>query len=185
MSNLSPIPLEALQEQAREAVARNLSAARSALGISQDQLAETAGVSRATINQLESADGDPRLTTLAAVAAALGVSPMFLLLGHDEIRAIAHASGSLELRNVQAHMPAESLEVMRRLLGSGIPRNRAKAVAMGTSAAQAAGFAASGAIAAAAIGTVLLPGIGTAVGVALSTWFAVKAAKAVADREDK
>jgi transcriptional regulator with XRE-family HTH domain len=137
--------------------------------MSQDQLSEVAGVSRATIIQIEAAEGDPRLSTLAGVAVALGVSPVFLLLGQDELDAIANAPGSSEAERVRENLSSDQLETMCRLLRSGIAKNRAKAVAMGTSAAAGAGLAA-GALAGAAIGTALLPGIGTAIGAALSAW---------------
>lgn len=156
-------------ESAQAIVARNLAAARSALNISQDKLAEDAGVSRATIIQLEAAEGDPRLSTVAAIAAALGVSPVFLLLGREELEAISKVANSPDADRVLQQLPDDTLKTMHRLLDSGIPKNRTKAVAMGTSAAAAAGLTA-GALAGAAIGTVLMPGIGTAIGVALATW---------------
>lgn len=129
-------------DDVRDMLARNLSAARSALGISQDQLATAGGVSRATINQLEGAEGDPRLSTLVALAAALGVSPVFLLLGRDDLDAIAKAPGSKEAKEVQAHLTPEELDTMRRLLRSGVAKNRTKAVAMGATAATTAGVTA-------------------------------------------
>lgn len=156
-------------EAARETLARNLSAARGILGVSQDILANSAGVSRATIIQLEAAEGDPRLSTLAGIAAALGVSPVVLLLGRDELDAIVNAPSSTEAKRVRDNISPDELETMRRLLHSGIAKNRMKAVAMGASAAMAAGFAA-GSLTGAAIGTAILPGIGTAIGAALSAW---------------
>lgn len=172
-------------EDVRDTLARNLSAARSALGASQDQLAAAAGVSRATINQLEGAEGDPRLSTLVGLSAALGISPVFLLLGRDELDAIAKAAGSKEAKEVQAHLTPEELETMRRLLQSGVAKNRAKAIAMGSTAAATAGVAA-GALAAAAIGTALLPGIGTAIGAALATsWLARKKAEEAKKDDDE
>jgi len=164
-------------EDVQDTLARNLSAARSALGLSQDQLATAAGVSRATVNQLEggsTAKGDPRLSTVVQLAAALGISPVFLLLGRDELDAITEAPKSKEVRDVRSHLTAEELDTMRRLLRSGVAKNRAKAVEMGATAAATAGMTA-GAIAAAAIGTALLPGIGTAIGAVIgSTWLAKK-----------
>ncbi len=62
---------------------------------------------------------------------------------------------------------------MRRLLGSGVAKNRTKAVKMGANAAATAGLG-SGALAAAAIGTILAPGLGTAVGAAVAaSWAAL------------
>ncbi|WP_188111315.1 helix-turn-helix domain-containing protein [Nocardioides antri] len=164
---------------AKDAVARNLTAARGALGWSQEQLADQAGVSRATVNQLEggaSANGDPRLSTIASLAAALGISPMFLLLDREELHAIAEAPKSQEARDINSFLDAGQLKTMDRLLGSGIAKNRAEAVAMGTAAATLAGISA-GPLAAAAIGTVIVPGIGTAVAAAIATaWLSRKKA---------
>lgn len=171
-------------EDVRDTLARNLSAARSALGMSQEQLAAAGGVSRATINQLEGAEGDPRLSTLVGLAAALGVSPVFLLLGRDELDAIAKAPGSKEAEEVQAHLTAGELDTMRRLLRSGVAKNRAKAVAMGATAATTTAGASTGALAAAAIGTALLPGVGTAIGAAFAAvWLARKMDKETKDGE--
>ena len=61
----------------------------------------------------------------------------------------------------------DDIEIMRRLLHSGISRNRNKAIKMGTDAASAKGGVAASTLAGAAIGSILLPGIGTAVGAAL------------------
>ncbi|QRK08550.1 helix-turn-helix transcriptional regulator [Archangium violaceum] len=178
------VPLALPLEEVRDTLARNLSAARSALGLSQDQLAAAGGVSRATINQLEGAEGDPRLSTLVGLAAALGVSPVFLLLGRDELDAIAKVPGSKEAKEVQAHLTPEELDTMRRLLRSGVAKNRTKAVAMGSTAVATAGVTA-GALAAAAIGTALLPGIGTAIGAAFAaSWLARKKAEEEKDDDE-
>lgn len=173
-------------EEVQDTVARNLSAARAALGMSQEQLAASAGVSRATVNQLEggaSAKGDPRLSTLVGLAAALGISPVFLLLGRDELDAMAEAPNSKEVKEVRSHLTVEELEIMSRLLRSGVAKNRAKAVEMGATAAATAGMTSAGAIAAAAIGTALFPGIGTAIGAVIGTWLAKKMSEEKNDDE--
>jgi transcriptional regulator with XRE-family HTH domain len=175
------LPQELPFEAARDTLARNLSVARSALGMSQDQLAEAAGVSRATIIQIEAAEGDPRLSTISGVSVALGVSPVFLLLGLDELDAIVNLPESSGAERIKENLSSDELETMRRLLRSGIAKNRTKAVAMGASAATAAGLA--GALAGAAIGTSLLPGIGTAIGAALSAWVTHKRASEKKDEE--
>ena len=164
-------------EDVQDTLARNLSAARSALGMSQDQLAAAAGVSRATVYQLEggsTAKGDPRLSTVVSLSSALGISPVFLLLGRDELDAIAEVPKRTEMKDVRSHLSADELETMRRLLRSGVAKNRAKAVEMGAAAATTAGVSA-GAIAAAAIGSGILPGIGTAIAAAIVvSWLAHK-----------
>lgn len=164
-------------EDVQDTLARNLSAARTALGMSQDQLAAAAGVSRATVNQLEggsTAKGDPRLSTVVCLSSALGISPVFLLLGRDELDAIVEIPKRTEVKDVRSNLSADELETMRRLLRSGVAKNRAKAVEMGATAATTAGVSA-GAIAVAAIGSGLLPGIGTAIGAAIAvSWLAHK-----------
>lgn len=155
-------------EVSRETLAGSLSAARIATGLSQKELAASAGLSRATMVQLEGGEGDPRLSTLSAIAEALGVSPVFLLLRREDMKAIALASDSKEAKRVRKNITDAELETMRRLLRSGIAKNRAKALAMGAGAAAAAGLAA-GAVTGAAIGSVLLPGVGTAIGAALGS----------------
>jgi hypothetical protein len=72
---------------------------------------------------------------------------------------------------VQALLSKDEQEVMRRLLGSGLPKNRTKAVKMGAEAAAAAGMAA-GVVASAAIGTAVPPVVGTAIGAALGALWA-------------
>lgn len=71
-------------------LARNLVAARSAAGLTQQMLAKRSGISRATIAQIEAGDSDPRQSTIAFLAAALGVSPIALILSPREAAALAH-----------------------------------------------------------------------------------------------
>jgi len=125
-------------EKARDALARNLAAARGALGWFQEDLAHTAGVSQATVNQLEggaNSKSDARLSTVADLATALGISPMLLLLDREELDAIAEIPRSREAEDVRSRLTPEQLETMQRLLRSGVAKNRAEAVAMGTTAA--------------------------------------------------
>jgi transcriptional regulator with XRE-family HTH domain len=165
MASLPSHPLLRSIEASKEILARNLSTARIALGMSQEQLAEASGVSRATIIQLEAAEGDPRLSTIAGIAAALEVSPVFLFMDKDELAAIANASSSIEAERIRGNLSPDEIETMRRLLQSGIAKNRTKAVGMGVSTVIAAGLV--GGIASAAIGTALIPGVGTALGAAI------------------
>ena len=63
------------------AFANQLRGLRLAAGLTQDQLAERAGLSVTMVQNLErpSDGGNPRLTTLWALAEAVGVSPAVLL----------------------------------------------------------------------------------------------------------
>ena len=160
-------------DQVRMNLARNLVAARTALEISQDTLATNASVSRATVIQIEGGEGDPRLSTLVSLADALGVSPMFLLLGREDLEALSDLRNAEGLPVVSDELSEEDIETMRRLLRSGISRNRNKAIKMGTAAALATGAAAS-TLSAVAIGSIILPGIGTAIGAVLGGIMASK-----------
>ena len=174
-SDLLAASNEAAANESKYNLARNLLAARAAAGKSQEELANEAGVSRATIIQLESAEGDPRLSTLVSIARALGVSIVFLMLGKEEVNAIAGASGSREADLVREQLSLEKLATIQGLLSSGIAKNAVKAGGIGATAATSAGLAA-GAVGA-AIGTVILPGLGTIIGAAISGLMAASAAK--------
>ncbi len=82
--------------------------------------------------------------------------------------AIAKASESEATARVSDELSQDDLSEMLGLLESGIPKNRAKAVTMGTHAVSAAGLAMASTTVGAAIGTSLLPGVGTAVGAGLA-----------------
>lgn len=169
-SMTSSVITDSLIENSLETVSRNLSAARVGMGLSQDQLAEAAGVSRATIVQLEGGAGDPRLSTITAIAGALNITPMFLLLSSNDLQAIANVAKSEEAAQFQGNISEKSLEDMQRLLRSGLTKNRNKAIAIGTAATNISGGATTVSVnitAAAAIGSVLLPGVGTVIGAAL------------------
>jgi transcriptional regulator with XRE-family HTH domain len=52
---------------------------RERLFVTQEELAERTGVSRATISRIESGQQRPRISTIRKLAAALGVSPETLI----------------------------------------------------------------------------------------------------------
>ena len=155
------------REAAKATLAKNLSLARSANGLTQMDLADAASVSRATITQLEGGDGDPRLSTIVDLATALGTSPILLLMGEDELRAIATVPRTDNL------VSDEEVEQMRRMVASGLQKQRLQAGRLGADAARAAGLSAVGA----AIGSVLMPGIGTAVGAAVGAFLLARRAE--------
>jgi transcriptional regulator with XRE-family HTH domain len=151
-------------------LAKNLVLARNARGTTQDKLAEESGVSRATIAQIESGESDPRLSTIVDLAAALGVSPLLLLLSERELAAIAKlVQDETFVSRISADISADDVERMRRLIQSGLQKGQKRAAEIGANAAQAAGLAAGGAAVGAAIGTLLFPGLGTAIGAALGS----------------
>lgn len=64
---------ETTPQHLRSAVGRRLRELREARGLSLSELARVAGVGKATLSGLENGTRDPRLETLYAIAAALGV----------------------------------------------------------------------------------------------------------------
>ncbi len=146
-------------------LARNLVIARQVLGITQQQLAARADVSRATIAQIESGISDPRLSTIADLAAALGIPPIVLQLGERECRALLEfSSGSAEKKSV---VQPRDEQLMRLFLASGSVRDLHRAAQHGADLARAAGDDAPAAATLAAIFSTIAPGHGTALGAAL------------------
>jgi transcriptional regulator with XRE-family HTH domain len=151
-------------EELRLRLARNVASARAARGWTQDALASRAGVSRATIIQVESGENatDIKLSTVADLAAALETSPMLLFVGGAEVEAL----------NTMMHAPETIEEITSNLDEAAsrpiahLPHAQKKAGAVGVRVAGAAGLA-SGASVGAAIGTIVLPGVGTVIGAAL------------------
>lgn len=57
----------------------SLRARREALGLSQEQVADAAGIHRTEVSRLEGASRDPRLSTIVRVAGGFGITPSELL----------------------------------------------------------------------------------------------------------
>ena len=114
------------REAAETLLAKNLVALRTAFGWTQDALSAASGISRATIAQLETGVSDPRLSTLAALAAAAGLPAALLLVGEVEVRSV----GGLLARSATdvPAMPAAELRQLRRWVNGGMLRDRTEAV---------------------------------------------------------
>lgn len=153
-------------------LAKNLVLARNACDYTQSELAERADVSRATIAQIESGEGDPRLSTIIDIATSLEISPVLLLLGEDDLNSIIKLIKEFPKDDI----PEEDVEEMRRLLSSGLKKHKLKAAKLGV--ARTVGLSSAGA----AIGSVLIPGVGTIVGATLGAYFSKKFKKG--ERED-
>jgi transcriptional regulator with XRE-family HTH domain len=67
----------------KDQFARNLVAARAHRGLSQEELADRAGMHRTAVSLLERRGRDPQLETIVKLARALGVKPAALLDGID------------------------------------------------------------------------------------------------------
>ena len=153
----------------RENLSRNLALARKACGITQEQLAEISQISRATIAQLESGEGDPKMSTIIDLAIALETSPLILFLGECEINAIKELGTKIP----EDILSADDLEKMHHYFKSGILKQKSKVAQIGADAAKAAGLSAVGG----AIGSILLPGIGTVIGACLGALISSKKEK--------
>jgi DNA-binding XRE family transcriptional regulator len=134
--------------------AKNLVLARNAVELTQSNLSEISNVSRTTIAQIESGEGDPRLSTVIDIATSLGVSPILLLMGSDEMNALVNMKTKIN----DIDLSNNDIDEMERLISTGIDKNKIKAAKLGVSST--IGLSSVGA----AIGTVLLPGVGTIAG---------------------
>ena len=149
---------------AKVALGRNLQLARLAAGITQAELAQRAGIARATVTQVETATGDPCFTTLVKLAEVLGVSPMLLLMGEPELRGIGKLLESQSLP--EDMLSPEQTERVSRMLQAGIASQRTSATKQICSAAKGIGLSEAGA----AIGASLVPVAGGILGAALGYW---------------
>ncbi|MET9086189.1 helix-turn-helix domain-containing protein [Streptomyces sp. NPDC004237] len=71
---------------------------RAPLEISQEQLAEMAGISRRTVQRIEAGTADPRYGDLLRIAAILGVPVSVLIEGLDDVRPHPSATGEADER---------------------------------------------------------------------------------------
>lgn len=160
----TPAPAPSDGQSAVEAVdrtlGRNVVLARLAAGLTQEQLAETAGLSRTTVAQIESGSSDPRISTVELLARALGVDPLILLVGRPALEALGDLVDHLPGTAVPVALSPREVEKMRQLAGSGFRNDRIKAAWIGVSAAREAGLGTAGEVGA-GIGSALEPGRGT------------------------
>lgn len=160
---------ELVRESAKATLAKNLILARTAKEMTQDAVAEASGLSRATIAQIESGDSDPHLSTIIDLARALETSPLLLLLHEQELTALINVAREAQSELLQNRVSNKDVEMMRRLIQTGMMKNRLRAAKIGIGAMQAAGLAAGTTAIGAAIGSSLLPGIGTVIGALLGS----------------
>lgn len=117
-------------------LAKNLLLLRSAIDYTQQSMADSSQISRATIAQVEAGATDPRLSTLDLLAATLGVSTAFLLFSRRELDALV---AILALPPDPAP-PGNTLAVLRALLLTPAPRRQLEASRMGVVFAQRLGL---------------------------------------------
>ena len=146
----------------------NLAFAREAAGLTQSDLAERAKTSRATIAQIESGDGDPRISTVGAIADALNVGLFVLLLNKSDIQKLVSLANHPPAMNNS--VPKDNdLALLDELANSHLAADRRRAARMSSDLATQFGFIGTGAAVGAAIGTTLMPGMGTLVGALLGS----------------
>jgi DNA-binding XRE family transcriptional regulator len=156
-------------------LAKNLVAARTVAGITQQELADASGISRATVAQIETGSSDPRLSTIVQLAKALGIAPIVLLMGRVEILALA---GMMEPSiSVRPSIDSRSVARMQQHLATGMLKDRLRAARIGANAVESSSASTLAPILAGVI-SAILPGIGTEIGARLGDQLAVSNARA-------
>ena len=148
-------------------LARNLVAARIVVGLTQQELVKRSDISRATIAQIETGSSDPRLSTIAHLARAIGMPPTWLLADPDDVRAIV---GVLEtpgpengFSQLAKTLPPSDMQFMMRLHGTGMLKDRLRVAMIGAGLAKKLGGKQSAELCA-AVFSGMLPGPGTVAG---------------------
>ena len=153
-------------------LAKNLVVARVIAGMTQHELAAAAGISRATIAQLETGYSDPRLSTVVDLATALGITPLLLLLNLTEVKALVELQfNGGEKSHDPLRIPPADLAKMLDFVQSGMLKDRLRAAQLGAKVARQLDQTAEMVPMAAGILSAILPGRGTCLGVALGKLF--------------
>jgi transcriptional regulator with XRE-family HTH domain len=125
-----------IKEELRATLAKNIISARKAkakvLGrtYTQEQLAEDSGHSTTAIAQIERGEVDPRLSTIAGIAIALNVNPVFLLFGRSEIELLYQMISELDedsLSDLSERLFSDNLNEIEKLANSSLPKHRVQA----------------------------------------------------------
>ncbi len=134
---------ERIKEELRATLAKNIVSARKAkakvLGrhYTQEQLADDSGISTTAIAQIERGEVDPRLSTIAGIAYALGVNPVFLLFGKQEIELLHQMILELDeasLSELSVRLFSDSVKEIEKLANSSLPKHQVKASQMSAGA---------------------------------------------------
>lgn len=88
---------------------------RQGAGLTQAQLAETAGITDETVSRLERGAYEPALSTMIAVAEALDVDPFDLVRGEPVHVRTIRSPIARKLQSVVARLDPESQSVLLRL----------------------------------------------------------------------
>ncbi len=106
-----------------------LQAARVGAELSQDQVAARAGLSRMTVQRIESGAIDPRLSTLFVLARALGLELMLVPMGlRADLEDFVRAGGKALARPVGLDAPPSVIDSLREAsldpVSKGPPKRR-------------------------------------------------------------
>jgi transcriptional regulator with XRE-family HTH domain len=137
--------------------------------VTQQELAQASGITRATISQIETGCSDPRLSTIVELARALGLPAIWLLIGLSEVRALARI-----LDRSQRDRPSidpRDVTRMRLYVATGMLKDRLRAAMIGADAVESFSETELARISA-AIFSAFLPGTGTEVGAMLGSLLA-------------
>lgn len=157
-------------ENIKGVIAKNVRLARHIQGLTQSELAKKAGISRATLTQLELGDGNLTLDNLVAVANAFEISPVLLLLGKKELQAITEGINQNQNKFLSNSLSSDDIDQMNNLLESELYKNKIAVAKQGVEAvvvSKHVAAASAGVGIGAAIGSVLMPGVGTIIGATL------------------
>lgn len=142
-------------------VAENLVIARRVAGLSQHKLAQLANLSRATIAKIETGQSDPRLSTIAVLADALGISAHALISTGGEINRLIDILDNCH--QIVDIAPDDDQTNALQSTGDNL-RARRDSAERAAAFARDAGHTSLSAQVASAIYNIYAPGIGAAIG---------------------
>ena len=141
-ASVEDAPLQRHEASERELLARNVIIARARGQLSQSALAQAAGVSRATISNLERAFGSTSLETICRVAAAFEIrvcdlftAPASVETGDDDLEALAARAreGAVNAHDLLAALDEAESDIgaeLQRYSRAGRPAARRTAVSL-------------------------------------------------------
>jgi transcriptional regulator with XRE-family HTH domain len=181
----------------------SLALARKAEDLTQGELAEESGLSRATVANIESGGADPKISTIAELARALNMSPAWLLMSEEDMEIMGEIATSEDVSRFQRMLPDDLVSQISAMIRSGGKKKLEMALNSlrvafqsggeesesgndddsGLKVRSAAKMAAKASSGLTAVGTKLSPGIGTAIGAAWSKFRSDSSDEGSSDRD--